>query len=338
MDPPSVRDHPCFRLDVPDWIPVSRPPSSLLPSAPTAEDRAFGHGERIRTGGAAAPTMLGVPQVSIVIPAFQNARFIDRTVRSALAQTHPDFELIIADHSSTDGTWERLQDYAADERVHLLRTPPGGGAEANWNAVTERATGTYVKLLCGDDLIAPTCVELQVESLEGHPSAVISAVRRDLVDVADRPLLRGRGLGPLSGLVPGDEAIRTLVRAGTNLLGEPGCVLLRRDALSKAGGWLATHPYLIDQFTYMNVLREGDLVAVPETLAAFRVSDAQWSVRLASQQSRQAAAAHAQFHREMPHAVSRNDVLLGDLRASRTAFARRAAYVVWRRQMRSAAA
>jgi glycosyltransferase involved in cell wall biosynthesis len=282
--------------------------------------------------------MLGVPQVSIVIPAYQNARFIDETMASALAQTHRDFEVVVADHSSTDGTWERLQHYAANPRVRLLRTPAGGGAEANWNAVTDAASGDYVKLLCGDDLIRTTCLERQVAALEGHPSAVATAARRDLVDVAGRPLLRGRGLGGLTGLVPGDEAIRTLVRAGTNLLGEPGCVLFRRDALAKVGGWLPAHPYLIDQFTYMNVLRHGDLVAIPETLAGFRVNDRQWSVRLASQQSRQAAAVHAEFHRELPHVVSRRDVVLGDLRASRTAFARRAAYVVWRRQMRSAEA
>jgi glycosyltransferase involved in cell wall biosynthesis len=282
--------------------------------------------------------MLGVPLVSIVIPAYQNARFIDRTVASALAQTYADLELVIADHSSSDGTWERLQAYADDPRVRLLRTPPGGGAEANWNAVTQRATGTYLKLLCGDDLISPTCVATQVAAMEQAPSAVLAAVRRDLVDVADRPLLKGRGLGPLEGLVPGDTAIRALVRAGTNLLGEPGCVLLRRDALVRAGGWLSTYPYLIDQFTYMSVLREGDLVAVPETLAAFRVSDTQWSVRLAAQQSHQAAAVHAHFQDELPQVVSRADVRIGDLRARRTAFARRAAYLVWRRQMRSAAA
>jgi glycosyltransferase involved in cell wall biosynthesis len=278
-----------------------------------------------------------VPKVSIVVPAFQNARFIDRTVASALGQTYDDIELVIADHSSTDGTWDRLQAYAGDERVRLSRTPPGGGAQANWNAVTEQATGTYLKLLCGDDLIAPTCVEQQVAALEAYPSAVLAAVRRDLIDVAGRPLLRGRGLGPLVGSVPGDQAIRTLVRAGTNLLGEPACVLLRRDALTKTDGWQATYPYLIDQFNYMRLLTTGDMVGVDDTLASFRVSNTQWSVHLASEQARQAAGVHRHFRAELPEVVSSLDVRLGNLRARRTAFARRAAYFVWRKQMRSAA-
>jgi glycosyltransferase involved in cell wall biosynthesis len=277
-----------------------------------------------------------VPKVSIVVPAFQNARFIDRTMASALSQTYEDLELVVADHSSTDGTWDRLQAYSGDARVRLLRTPAGGGAKANWNAVTEQATGTYVKLLCGDDLISPTCVERQVAALGAHPSAVLAAVRRDLIDVADRPLLRGRGLGPLVGPVPGDQAIRTLVRAGTNLLGEPGCVLVRRDALTKSNGWLATYPYLIDQFTYMTLLTTGDMVGVDDTLASFRVSNTQWSVHLASEQSRQAAGVHRHFRAELPEVVSSVDVRLGNLRARRTAFTRRAAYLVWRKQMRSA--
>ncbi len=288
-------------------------------------------------GPSPTPTVTGVPSVSIVIPAFRNARFIEETVQSALGQTYDDIEVVIADHSSDDGTWEAIQRFRGESRVRLMRTPAGGGAHANWNAVTAAAEGAYVKLLCGDDLIAPTCVERQVEALEAHPTAVAAAARRDLIDPAGRLLLAGRGIDPLSGLVPGGEAIRALVRAGTNLLGEPGCVLIRRDALERAGGWLDPFPYLIDQFTYMSVLQHGDLVALPETLASFRVSNTQWSVRLASDQRRQAAATHRHFHQRMPDVVGRNDVVIGNLRAGVTAWMRRAAYVVWRKRMKGLA-
>ena len=71
------------------------------------------------------------PRVSVVIPSFQNAAFIEATVESVLAQTFTDFELIVADHGSTDGTWERLARFADEDRVTLVQTPPGGGAPAN---------------------------------------------------------------------------------------------------------------------------------------------------------------------------------------------------------------
>lgn len=275
--------------------------------------------------------------MSIVIPAFRSVRFIDQTVRSALGQTHPDLEVVIADHTSDDGTWEALQSYADDPRVRLLRTPPGGGAKANWNAVTEAATGEYLKLLPGDDLIAPTCVERQVAALEAHPDVVIAGVRRNLIDPSGEVLLASRGLGPMTGAVPGHTAIKTLVRAGTNLFGEPGCVLIRREALKAAGGWLDPYPYLIDQFTYMTLLCDGDFVGLPETLASFRVSDTQWSVRLASEQARQAAGTHRHFRRLLPEVVSGWDVAIGNARAERTAFLRRAAYFAWRKRMAGAA-
>ena len=65
------------------------------------------------------------PAVSVVIPAYNNAEFIGETVRSVLAQTFDDFEVVIGDHASTDGTWEVLQEFADDPRVRLLQHPGG---------------------------------------------------------------------------------------------------------------------------------------------------------------------------------------------------------------------
>ena len=59
------------------------------------------------------------PLVSVVIPAYQHESYIDDTVRSVLDQKDADFELVVADHSSADRTWERLQRYADDPRVRL---------------------------------------------------------------------------------------------------------------------------------------------------------------------------------------------------------------------------
>ena len=227
------------------------------------------------------------PTVSIVIPTYQNAPFVGAALSSALGQTFTDLEVVVSDHSSTDDTLARVREYADDPRLRILDPlPTGGGAPRNFQRVTDAARGEHVKLLPGDDVLHPELVARQVEALAAHPTAVLAACRRDLVDVRGRPLLRGRGLGDLSGLVPGAEAIRALVRAGTNLLGEPGCVLIRRDALESIGGWQADEPYLIDQATYMLLLREGDLYADTSTLADFRISATQWSNALARDQVR----------------------------------------------------
>jgi glycosyltransferase involved in cell wall biosynthesis len=270
----------------------------------------------------------------VVVPAYNNATTIERTIDSILAQTHTDLEIIIADHSSKDDTWQVIQRYAEDPRVTLLQTESGGGALRNWNRVSQAATSTYLKLVCGDDLIAPTLIAEQLAALEANPGATLSACSRDIVDVHDKPVLRARGLAGFDGVVPGRDAIRRTVVSGTNIFGEPACVLMRTATLERVGWWDSRFPYLIDEATYARVLLEGDFVAVPESLASFRVSDSQWSVKLANSQAEQASAFHRWLHEEHPDVVSRFDLWRGNLAARVTAMLRRTAYVVLRARMR----
>lgn len=267
------------------------------------------------------------PRVSVVVPSYQNAQYVEATLRSVLAQTFTDFELVVSDHSSTDGTWELLQPFAADPRVRLVRQPAGGGAPANWRAVTELARGELVKLVCADDLIAPTALAEQVAALDAHPSAVMVSSLRDIVDAGGSVVVRARGLQGMDGLVPGDVARRRTVVAGSNVFGEPACALLRTDVLRRAGGWDDRSPYLLDQATFAAVLRFGDLVALRRPLATFRISHGQWSVALAAEQAAHARAFHASVAAEQPGLLSRRDRLLGDLRATLLAVGRRAVYL-----------
>jgi glycosyltransferase involved in cell wall biosynthesis len=273
------------------------------------------------------------PQVSVVVPAYTSARFVGATMDSILGQTYTDFELVVSDHSSADGTWDILQTYRHDPRIRLLRFPTGGGAAANWNHVTRQARGRYVKLVCSDDLLDPHCLAEQVAALDAHPDAVMVAARRSVVDAAGRPLIRDRGLGRLRGLVTGADAARATVRAGTNLFGEPAAVLLRREALMADGGWDARYAFLIDEATYLRTLQHGDLVALPRTLAAFRVSDQQWSVRLMRTQAQEARSFHRALVAARPGLLSPTDLWLGNLMAGANAVLRRAVYLWFRRRL-----
>ncbi|SFK55674.1 glycosyltransferase family A protein [Cellulomonas sp. KH9] len=278
------------------------------------------------------------PRLSVVVPAYNNAAVVAETIRSVLAQTFDDYELVVADHASQDGTWEVLQQFADDPRVRLLQTPAGGGAKANWDAVSQAATGELVKLVCGDDLLYPRMLEVQVAAFDRHPRAEVVASKRDIVDAAGKPLVRGRGLGRMRGEVDGAAALRATVRSGGNLLGEPMCVMLRRSTLEAVGWWDDRQPYYIDLGTYAHALVRGTLVAVPETLAGFRVSATQWSVRLTHEQSSQAAAFHARVRAEHPEVLSASDVARGDLMAKVAAWQRRAAYAWLGRRMQTAEA
>ncbi|MEO6411801.1 MAG: glycosyltransferase family A protein [Pedococcus sp.] len=273
------------------------------------------------------------PRVSIVVPSYNNGAFIEATMESILAQTYTDFELVVADHSSTDDSWERLQRFTSDPRVRLLQTPAGGGAPANWERVTKEATGELVKLVCGDDLVYPTCLERQVEAMDSGEGIVMVASKRDLIDAHANVIVRSRGLAGLRGRVSGRTAARRTVVAGANIFGEPACVLMRRSALEAAGGWDDSHPYVIDEASYVNVLMQGDFYGIAEALAGFRLSAGQWSVHLAEEQSNQVLGFHHQLAAAQPGLLSRVDLVRGDLLARGMAYTRRLAYLWVGRKM-----
>ncbi|MGO1267237.1 MAG: glycosyltransferase family 2 protein, partial [Microbacterium gubbeenense] len=122
------------------------------------------------------------PELSVVVPAFRQAGVLAETIRSVLAQHEVDLELIVADHSSDDGTYEVAQAFEGDSRVTVLRTHAGGGAVANWSAVTKRARGEFVKLLPGDDTVLPGSLARQVALLRANPGATLVGGRRRIID------------------------------------------------------------------------------------------------------------------------------------------------------------
>ncbi len=275
------------------------------------------------------------PRVSVLVPTYNNEDYVEQTMRSILAQTFTDYEVIVADHSSRDATWDVLQRFADDPRVRLLTTPAGGSAERNWNRVTEEASGELVKLVCGDDLLAPNLLAEQVAAFDEHGDGVVMvASSRDIVDASGRTVVHDLGLGGLRGRVPGEQAIRRSVLRGANIFGEPCCVMVRRTALEAAGRWHGTPGYLIDQATYCRVLFRGDLATVPGPLAAFRVSAGQWSVELAREQSRSAAEMHRQLREMAPGLLSRRDVTIGNAMARLRSWERRLFYLYLGPRMR----
>lgn len=104
-------------------------------------------------GPGSAPAAQTGPMVSVVMPTFDVDPWIDACIRSVLEQTMGDLELVVVDDHSTDGTWEKVLDWARrDARVVPVRNPGSGGAQAR-NAGLELAAGRYVIFCDGDDLV-----------------------------------------------------------------------------------------------------------------------------------------------------------------------------------------
>ena len=227
------------------------------------------------------------PTVSIVVPVFNGLPHLQEAVRSILAQTYTDLDVVLVDGGSTDGSREWIHT-VDDPRVRAELMPHDTSAADNWTAASRAARGDYVKLLCQDDVLNPQAIEHQVADLEAHPEALFAVAQRDIVDVNGRMLYPRRGCAGLkTGLVDGTAALRSSYLHGTNIFGEPLAILFRRAPLDAALSWNDERPFLLDLELYTRVLMQGPIVVRRESIGAFRVSSSSWSTRLVRSQTGQ---------------------------------------------------
>ncbi|MDP9220290.1 MAG: glycosyltransferase family 2 protein [Actinomycetota bacterium] len=117
----------------------------------------------------------GAPPLSIGLPVYNGERFLAQAIDALLAQTYPEFELIISDNASTDSTAEICRSYVErDARIRYVRQPVNIGAAPNHNFVFAQARGRYFKWASHDDLYAADLLRLCVEALETRPDVVLA--------------------------------------------------------------------------------------------------------------------------------------------------------------------
>jgi len=121
--------------------------------------------------------------VSIGMPVRNGERFIRQTLDSIVAQTFDDFELVISDNASTDGTQAICGDYAKkDRRIRYVRNAANIGASHNYNRLFALSTGRYFRWAPSDDLFAPTSIERCVAVLQEHEDVVLCYPKTTLID------------------------------------------------------------------------------------------------------------------------------------------------------------
>jgi glycosyltransferase involved in cell wall biosynthesis len=108
-----------------------------------------------------------MPKVSVIIPSYNRISFLKEAIDSVLRQGFEDFELIVVDDGSTDGTAEEVPRYGG--RVKLLRNPENRGVSAARNRGLLQARGKYIAFLDSDDLWVKGKLKMQVEFLDENP-------------------------------------------------------------------------------------------------------------------------------------------------------------------------
>jgi glycosyltransferase involved in cell wall biosynthesis len=111
------------------------------------------------------------PLISVIVPTYNRADLLPRTIDSVFNQTIEDFELIIVDDGSTDNTQSVVRSYT-DDRLIYIQFAENQGANAARNAGIQNATAQYVSFLDSDDKFTQTHLEVVVSHLENHPRQV----------------------------------------------------------------------------------------------------------------------------------------------------------------------
>lgn len=210
--------------------------------------------------------------VSICIPSYNYARYIGEAIESALQQTYCNLEVVVIDNCSTDDTEQVVARYmATDKRVRFLRNEKNVGPSENLNRCLQHALGEYIKILCADDWLSPTCLERSVPVLAGDSTIRLVSHARQLVDSESRPC-GFLAFSATGGRFQGNKVIDDCLFDG-NLIGEPTAVLFRRqDALR---GFDTSYRQLIDMEMWFYLLQTGDFVFIAEKLCSFRQHEGQ---------------------------------------------------------------
>ncbi len=252
--------------------------------------------------------MLSKPITSVVIPAFNAGRFIERTLRSVLLQTYRDFEVIVVDDGSTDDTKGLAMSVAgADRRFRILSIPNNGVANAR-NLGIREAKGEYVAFLDADDLWHPSKLQVQVAALEnqtgvGRAEAVYSLSR--IIDIHDR-FVRNENAVVFSGYSFARHLFAKPVGNGSS-------ILVRRDVALSVGGFDPRYAErglggCEDIDFELKIAARYPLIGMPLFLVGYRAYPGNMSSNrvLMARSLSVAITAHLKAHPELPRIVVRS--------------------------------
>ncbi|MGW6540990.1 glycosyltransferase family 2 protein [Streptomyces sp. NPDC055051] len=208
--------------------------------------------------------------VSVVMPVHNSAVTLGSSVRSVLAQTHTDLELLITDDASTDESMDLLRELARqDERVLPVAAPEQGGAARARNLAMERAKGDYVALLDSDDWWLPQKLEKQLDfaATAGTPLTFTSYYKMD-----------AEHEGEAVDFVPNGRVVWAPARVDYRAMlvhDHIGALTAMYDRNALGTRLMPDMPRRQDYALWLSIMRDGvDARAVREPLAVYRAGRA----------------------------------------------------------------
>lgn len=217
-----------------------------------------------------------IPAVSVIMPIYNTVKYIDEAIESVLNQTFTDFELLLLNDGSTDGTLARLEHYAAiDSRCKLL-TSPNSGIVATRNKGVAFARAEILINMDSDDICLPNRFQTQVDYLQQHPECVAAGSKILLIDSDGLPILK------TGNLLTHDE-IDTANMSGNGLVMFNPAVAMRKSVVVAVGAYKTEFEHAEDLDLFLRMAEVGKLANISQILLHYRQHAA--SVGYAKRQS-----------------------------------------------------
>jgi glycosyltransferase involved in cell wall biosynthesis/predicted SAM-dependent methyltransferase len=227
------------------------------------------------------------PLISVLVPLYRTT-YLRQTVASVLDQTYDNFELVLCDDGPRGGAEPVLQTFAAHPRFDRIRyfpNPERQGDARNYVACFKKARGAYIKFLNDDDTLAPRCLEVMASCLRAHPDVTLVTSHRQIIDHQDRLQSEAnytrRPMGR-SAIVGARSALARMLGCRLNFIGEPSTVMFRKSELEPftPNFWSVAGTNFHgngDVSIWMNLLAQGELLYLTESLSQFRIHPTQTS-------------------------------------------------------------
>ena len=219
------------------------------------------------------------PLISVVTPVYNGEKFLEACVESVLAQTYQNWEYIIVNNCSTDGTLKIAQHYEEqDERIFIHNNTEFLGVIRNWNHALRQisAESKYCKVVHADDWLFPECIMQMVELAEANPSVGIvgayrlDGVRVNLDTIACRTSPQRDGARHPTTVVPGREICRASLLGSRDVFGSPTSVLINSDIIRSCKSFYNESSLHADQEACYEVLQNSDFGFVHQVLTYTR--------------------------------------------------------------------
>lgn len=230
------------------------------------------------------------PLVSICIPTYNGAAFLQEALDSVVKQSYSNLEVVISDDASDDITLDIIYEFKdyANIPVFVYHNKPSS-IGANWNNTIRNANGEYIKFLFQDDILTPNCISEMIAVLQSHPELGLVASKRTFI----------------KGKSPSDEIKQWIDKYGNlqkefekseeltyidktlfteayflnshirNKIGEPSAVMFKKELADEVGYFDEDLEQILDYVFYYRILKKYPILIINKPLVKFRLHSSQ---------------------------------------------------------------